>query len=388
MDIQFPAVPILPDFLLNTSRAAVADETVASNLLYKKYDFELVASIMSGGGVETTTATQRDMRLTSIYSAAVVADENVSIGVLLATKAFVQLAFNPIIGAATKRIGYHWPIFLGTLSLLVSSFMFAIGDNYYSLLFARAVQGIGSSCLGVCGMSLVATLYPEVEKRSKVMGIVLGSIALGVLIGYPVGGILYDFVGKSSPFWIISLLLIAVVCVQVRCLSLNWMALKGDLRGGTGGSGEAYAEAVNGEVGRTVGTETPPASCINWKDLLSDFEINLISMAIFISTSAMAILEPCLPLWLLTNLHPARWQLGTVFIPDSLGYLIGTNCFGKLAFERGQTRVAVVALGVIGCSCIIVSGKCGNVWCGFYIPYHNICMYFRFLGPLPWPAYW
>jgi DHA1 family solute carrier family 18 vesicular amine transporter 1/2 len=53
-------------------------------------------------------------------------------------------------------------------------------------------------------MSLVAELYPEEEKRSKVMGIVLGSVATGVLIGYPFGGILYDFIGKSAPFFITS----------------------------------------------------------------------------------------------------------------------------------------------------------------------------------------
>lgn len=37
-------------------------------------------------------------------------------------------------------------------------------------------------------------------KRSKIMGLVMGSIALGVLVGYPFGGILYYFVKKSTPF--------------------------------------------------------------------------------------------------------------------------------------------------------------------------------------------
>lgn len=40
-------------------------------------------------------------------------------------------------------------------------------------------------------------------KRSKVMGLVMGSIALGVLVGYPFGGILYDLVNKSTPFNVI-----------------------------------------------------------------------------------------------------------------------------------------------------------------------------------------
>ena len=38
---------------------------------------------------------------------------------------------------------------------------------------------------------------------------------------------------------------------------------------------------------------------------------------------AMSMLETSLPLWLLQTLGARDWQLGLVFIPDSLGYFIG-----------------------------------------------------------------
>ena len=47
----------------------------------------------------------------------------------------------------------------------------------------------------------------------------------------------------------------------------------------------------------------------------------------------MAMLEPCLPIWLMSTIHPEKWQLGTVFLPDSLGYLLGTNFFAVPALE-------------------------------------------------------
>jgi DHA1 family solute carrier family 18 vesicular amine transporter 1/2 len=53
-------------------------------------------------------------------------------------------------------------------------------------------------------MCLVAEQFPDDVIRSKIMGIVLGSMALGVLIGYPFGSLMYDFVGKMAPFFIIS----------------------------------------------------------------------------------------------------------------------------------------------------------------------------------------
>ena len=47
-------------------------------------------------------------------------------------------------------------------------------------------------------------MYKHEEERSRVMGYVLGGIAVGVLIGYPLGGILFDFCGESAPFILIS----------------------------------------------------------------------------------------------------------------------------------------------------------------------------------------
>lgn len=100
--------------------------------------------------------------------------------------------------------------------------------------------------------------------------------------------------------------------------------------------------------------DTNQSDTQNWLFLMSDKLILVTALAIWISTSAMAILEPCLPLWLLTQLHPKKWQLGTVFIPDSLGYLVGTNFFGSISFRCGQIKTAVAALMLVGVSCCVI----------------------------------
>lgn len=61
-------------------------------------------------------------------------------------------------------------------------------------------------------MSLVASRYSEEDERSEIMGFVLGSIALGVLLGYPVGSVLYDLEGKMAPFLLVSCLVVLVIC--------------------------------------------------------------------------------------------------------------------------------------------------------------------------------
>ncbi|XP_030369564.1 synaptic vesicular amine transporter [Scaptodrosophila lebanonensis] len=250
--------------------------------------------------------------------------ENGSIGLLLAMKALVQLIFNPIVGNLSSKFGYRLPIVVGTFCLLLSSLVFAVGESYYTMLLARAIQGIGSACIGVCGMSLVAQHYPEEARRSKVMGIILGSIALGVLIGYPFGGILYDLVGKSAPFIILSTIIFLNLGLQLLTMDLS--------------------------VQPEVVVEQQP----KWRPLLECKMILAIVVAIWFSTSTMAILEPCLPIWLIQYLRPTKWQLGTVFIPDSLGYFVGTNFFGSIAYRYGQVKISCISLLLVGIASILI----------------------------------
>lgn len=184
-------------------------------------------------------------------------------------------------------------------------------------------------------------MYPEDEKRSRMMGIILGSVAVGVLVGYPFGGILYDFVGKSAPFMVIIVFLLFDLALQLYFIEFNPQTESG----------------LGGE------------SC-HWWPLLSDKLICLISAAIWISTSAMAILEPCLPLWLMENLPPKKWQLGTVFIPDSMGYFIGTNCLSTFAYRAGQIRVAVASIIIVGVCCVMIPATTSIL--GLLVPHFGL----------------
>ncbi|EDW47734.1 GM20272 [Drosophila sechellia] len=132
--------------------------------------------------------------------------ETVEVGLLFASKAFVQLLVNPIVGPLTHRIGYSIPMFAGFVIMFLSTIIFAFGRSYLVLFVARALQGIGSSCSSVSGMGMLADRFTDDKERGNAMGIALGGLALGVLIGPPFGGVMYEFVGKSAPFLILAAL--------------------------------------------------------------------------------------------------------------------------------------------------------------------------------------
>ncbi|XP_065369697.1 synaptic vesicular amine transporter isoform X2 [Calliphora vicina] len=247
--------------------------------------------------------------------------ETVEVGLLFASKAFVQLLVNPIVGPLTHRIGYSIPMFAGFVIMFVSTIIFAFGRSYLVLFIARALQGIGSSCSSVSGMGMLADRYTDDKERGNAMGIALGGLALGVLIGPPFGGIMYEFVGKSAPFLVLSVLALGDGLLQLFMLQPSIQK-----------------------------AETEPPTL---KALISDPYILIAAGSITFANMGIAMLEPSLPLWMVDNMGSSRWEQGVAFLPASISYLVGTNLFGPLGHKIGRWFAACLGLVIIG-GCLIM----------------------------------
>ncbi|EEB10809.1 synaptic vesicular amine transporter, putative [Pediculus humanus corporis] len=296
-------VPIMPDFLIKNSIDGNKPENNQEYRMISSYQNESYDNVTSSSSYKT------------IFD--VPNMENGRMSILLSSKALVQLILNPVVGVITNRVGYTLPLFLGTCTLLISATVFAFSTGYFALFLARSFQGVASSCIGITGMCLVAEKYPEEPERSKMMGFVLGSVAVGVLIGYPFGGFMYDYSGKTGPF----LIIVLFICID--------------------GVKEFFFRQK-----RYISS--------GWLQLFSDRKILLTGGAIGISTSTIAILEPCLPIWLLQEIKPKKWQLGTAFIPDSLGYFIGTNSMALIAYQSRRSMIAIPSMILVGLSASLV----------------------------------
>uniref|UniRef100_A0A8C3U7I4 Solute carrier family 18 member A1 n=1 Tax=Catharus ustulatus TaxID=91951 RepID=A0A8C3U7I4_CATUS len=272
------------------------------------------------------------------------AQENTRVGLLFASKALVQLLVNPWVGLLTNRIGYHIPMFLGFTIMFLSTVMFAFSGTYTLLFIARALQGIGSSFSSVAGLGLLASVYPDDAERGSAMGIALGGLALGVLIGAPFGSIMYEFVGKASPFLVLAFLALLDGALQLCILQPSRVSPES--------------------------TKATPVST-----LLRDPYILVAAGALCFSNMGVAMLEPTLPIWMLQTMCPPQWQLGMAFLPASISYLVGTNLFGILANRMGRWLCSMIGMAVVGISllCVSSSGESKVSLQGFSLPWHGKC---------------
>ncbi|KAM6220264.1 chromaffin granule amine transporter isoform 2-T2 [Rhynchocyon petersi] len=218
-------------------------------------------------------------------------DENTRVGILFASKALMQLLVNPFVGPLTNRIGYHIPMFAGFVIMFFSTIMFAFSSTYSLLFVARSLQGIGSSFSSVAGLGMLASVYTDDHERGRAMGIALGGLALGVLVGAPFGSVMYEFVGKSSPFLILAFLAVLDGALQFFILRPS----------------KVSPEAVKGT-----------------------------------------------PLFTLLRDPYILVAAGVAFLPGSLSYLIGTNLFGVLANKMGRWLCTLVGMTAVGTSLLCV----------------------------------
>ncbi|CAG0882436.1 unnamed protein product [Cyprideis torosa] len=234
------------------------------------------------------------------------AAETIPLGIMFASKAFVQMITNPFIGPLTNRIGYSIPMFAGFVILFFSTLR----------------------------MGMLADRYPDDKERGNAMGIALGGLALGVLIGPPFGGFMYEFVGKTAPF-----LILAVLALGDGLLQLLVLQPSVDKQGIEGAS---------------------------VKTLMQDPYILVAAGAITFANMGIAMLEPSLPLWMMDTMNAPPWQHGAAFLPASISYLIGTNLFGPLGHKMGRWLASLLGLLIIGASLISIPSATG--FAGLILP--------------------
>jgi MFS family permease len=71
------------------------------------------------------------------------------------------------------------------------------------MVMARFLQGASAAATWVAGLALLADTYPSHELGSA-MGLVMTAMSLGMLLGPPFGGFVYQLGGYQLPFIIAS----------------------------------------------------------------------------------------------------------------------------------------------------------------------------------------
>ncbi|MBE9518765.1 MAG: MFS transporter [Bacteroidetes bacterium] len=117
--------------------------------------------------------------------------------------------------------------FIGNILIAASSILCALSPSGAILISFRALQGIGSAMVFGTGMAIITSVYPPKE-RGKAIGITVTSVYIGLSLAPFLGGILTQYLGWRSIFYVTVPFELLVIWITWRYIKEEWADAKGE----------------------------------------------------------------------------------------------------------------------------------------------------------------
>ena len=116
---------------------------------------------------------------------------------------------------------------VGNLIIAFSSIFCALSSSGGMLITFRAIQGIGSAMVFGTGVAIITSVYPP-DQRGKAIGITVTSVYIGLSLAPFLGGMLTQYLGWRSIFYITIPFELLVVWMTWRYIKEEWADARGE----------------------------------------------------------------------------------------------------------------------------------------------------------------
>ena len=247
--------------------------------------------------------------------------DTVALGIIFGSFSLSLLLFSIPFGLASDRIGRQPFMVLGMISLAATNVIFALSGNFYVLILARLLQGMSGAATWSAGLAMLSETFGP-EDRAPRLGAAMSVMSLGTLLGPAVGGILYDSFGYATTFIIPSVL----ACI----VGIAFMSVK-----------------------EQTGRETRARLREHISPLLRTPRVFLaIALAVVAGAATYGILEPYMPVYLLSAFGATPTFIGLTFGAMSCMSAVTQPVVGKLYNARGANRLISAGLA---CSALVIA---------------------------------
>lgn len=163
--------------------------------------------VMMGSSMVTPSLT--------LYAQQILSADEFLVGAVIAGFAIGRLIFDIPAGVLSDRLGLNRAMILGLATLIGASILAGLAPNYWLLLFARVLEGIGSSIYVSAAIAFVL-LSSDGAKRRTSIGSYQSMLMLGPIIGPVVGAPIAAFFGYNVPYFAFALMVgagLAIVAI-------------------------------------------------------------------------------------------------------------------------------------------------------------------------------
>jgi len=219
------------------------------------------------------------------------------------------------VGPLSDKIGRRKILLIGSSGMTLFLLLHGVANNFVSLLILRACAGMAGGVLSGAAVSYVGDYFPY-EKRGWANGWIMSGIAMGQILGIPLGTFLAEEFGFKIPFMIfggimgITFFLILIYVPQP-------------------------------DVVLTKAKITVKGTFIKYRDLLRNRDIKAVALSYLLMFLSLSIYIIYLPAWLASEFNVSVSQIGWVFFAGGIMNALTGPRAGRLSDQIGRKNMII-----------------------------------------------
>lgn len=235
------------------------------------------------------------------------------LGNLITVYATMIGVFAIIMGPLSDKIGRRKILLLGSAGMTVALLLHSLSVNFISLLIFRALAGMAGGVLSGAAVSYVGDYFPY-EKRGWANGWIMSGIAMGQILGIPMGTFLAELYGFKFPFLVFGVI-----------MGLTTILI--------------FFKVPQPDVVLQESKITFKTTFKKYKSLLLESDIQAVAISYLLMFMSLSIFLIYLPSWLTKEFSVTVSDIGWVFFAGGIANAIAGPNAGKLSDKLGRKNM-------------------------------------------------
>ncbi len=237
------------------------------------------------------------------------------LGNLVTVYAAMIGVFAIIMGPLSDKMGRRKILLIGSSGMTIALLLHSMADNFVSLLILRAFAGMAGGVLSGSAVSYVGDYFPY-EKRGWANGWIMSGIAMGQILGIPLGTFLAEYYGFKFPF-----ILFGAIMGFTTIL--------------------IFFRLPQPDVELQISKITLKTTFTKYGNLLKVRDIKAVAFSYLLMFLSLSIFLIYLPAWLVNEFGVSLSEIGWVFFAGGIVNAITGPNAGKLSDRIGRKNMII-----------------------------------------------
>ncbi len=263
------------------------------------------------------------------------------LGYLVTVYASMIGVFAIIMGPLSDKIGRRKILLIGSAGMTIALLLHSMANSFSSLLVLRAFAGMAGGVLSGSAVSYVGDYFPY-EKRGWANGWIMSGIAMGQILGIPLGTFLADLHGFKFPFILFG-----------GIMGLTTILI--------------FFKLPQPDVELQISKITFKTTFKKYANLLSQKDIKAVAVSYLLMFLSLSIFLIYLPAWLIKEFDISLSEIGWLFFAGGIVNAITGPNAGKLSDKIGRKNMIIFSCLGLATLMALTTFLITSFWVAFII---------------------